>query len=483
MRVPVQIRCPDEAAVPEATLDRLRLLARVAGAQCHVAALPDLSWKPRNDGPTGVVLATAGTLAPQALDGEPNCGMRLMVADIAADDLDEGAIEAFARGLAARIPTCTWQRKVISHELLEDILCRGAGAVVDHWGLDPSELDRMQDRGNHFADEPITRREVRRAVPSWLIREFTRSRLGSLGTGNHFIELRRVDRLLEPAAAERLGLRQGQLAMMMHSGSTGLGVYVSHFYGPRPNVDTHVTVFCHWSRLASLRWGLEARFGWYRLHNPRVSPRTLYEYDADSAAGRRYLTALRMASNFAYANRTYLAHQVRRQLRETLGRSDLGLKLICCLPHVSLRQEEHFGRPLWVHRHGATRAFPAERLPEGHPFKATGEPALIPGSLGSDAYLGVAHSQNADTFHSVNHGSGVAETKKTAAPGAGETQEAFARRMFQQHHVRVFKGDFLDTVKADPSSYRDIEASRDVVSREHMVRPVCSMSPILSFKE
>ena len=481
LRAPIHVICPEEAYISPATIERLRLLGRTPSARHHVIALPDVSWKDRNDTPTGTVLATAGTLVPQALDGEPNCGMRLMVTDVPADDLDTRTMDTIAARLAERLPVCHYGRKVISHEVLEDILRRGAAGVVDHYGMDPSELERIEDRGRHLAEGEITRKDVRRAVPSWLIRDFTRSRLGSLGSGNHFVELRRVDRILDPAKAEALGLRAGRLAVMFHSGSTGLGVYVSHFYGPRPNVDTHVTVFCHWSRWISGRVGMELRFAAYRLRNPRRNPTVLYEYDADSPAARRYRMALAMASNFAYANRTYLGQQVRQALREVLAEPNLRLDLVCCLSHVSLRRETHFGETLWIHRHGASRAMPAPRLPQGHPFKATGELALVPGSLGSDAYVCAADAENAHTFCSVNHGSGVREGLPEGRPN--DTVQQFAERMLKEYHVRVYKGDHLNVVKADPRNYRDVGASVRSLVENRLAQPICSLAPLMAYKE
>jgi len=481
MRVPVRMVCPEDAYVAPATLERLRLLARTPGARHHVVALPDVAWKPRNDTPTGTVLATADTLVPQALDGEPNCGMRLMVADIDADALDTPTLDAIAAGLTARLPICHWRRKIISHETLEDALLRGAAAIVDRYGIAPSELAGIEDGGCHFAPGEVTRRDIRRAVPSGMIRNFTRSRLGSLGSGNHFVELRRIDRILDPAKAAALGLRSGQLAVLLHSGSTGLGVYVSHFYGPRPNVDTHVTVFCHASRWVSGRWGLELAFAGYRLRNPRRSPRVLYEYNASSTAAHRYRTAMAMASNFAYANRTYLGDQVRRTLREVLSEPNLSLRPVCCLSHVSVRRETHFGEPLWIHRHGASRAMPAHRLPPDHPYRTTGELALVPGSLGTDAYVCAATEQGAAAFHSVNHGSGIREGDLQGNPA--DSRQAFAERMLREYHVRVYKGDLLNVVKADPRNYRDVEASLRTVAGGGLAQPVCSLAPRMAYKE
>ena len=294
--------------------------------------------------------------------------MRLMVAD--ADCLDDKRMDAIASGLSARVPSFSLNKTILSEEKITDILLRGASAVVEHYGMDPSELDRLQDRGASFTEGEVAARDIRRALPSAFVRRIARSRL-SLGAGNHFIELRRVDRILEETLAGQLGLRVGQLAVLLHAGSAGVGVYASNFYGPRPNAEPRVTAFCHFSRIVSGRLGLEIQFLWYRLRNPDSRTRTLFQYDAESEAGRRYRMALGLASNFASANRTHLGHQVRLQLRESLGKPDLELRLICCLPHISLRKEEHFGQPVWVHRHGAARALPPQRLPDGHPFKET----------------------------------------------------------------------------------------------------------------
>lgn len=149
------------AVIRPGTLERLRLLARLPHVYHHVAALPDVSWKKENDTPTGTVLATSGVLVPQALGGEVSCGMRLMVADVDAACLDDKRMDAIAAGLSARVPAFSLNKSIIfSEEKITELFLRGAAAVVEHYGMDPPELDRIQDRGASFAEGEVTARDA-----------------------------------------------------------------------------------------------------------------------------------------------------------------------------------------------------------------------------------------------------------------------------------------------------------------------------------
>jgi len=258
-----------------------------------------------------------------------------------------------------------------------------------------------------------------------------------------------VDRVLEDTIAKRFGLFEGQLVVMIHSGSRGLGHQVCGDY---------------------IRKGAET---------PSVGG-TLRSLHIESKDGRNYIGAMRGAANFAFVNRQFMTVLVRRNIRHVLGEAPL--PILYDVPHNMAKLEEGPLGKLWVHRKGATRAFPAA-LMKGTAFEETGQPVLIPGSMGTASYVLVGTEEAAETLFSVNHGAGrvlsrTAARGKKGRPGA-ISDEAFAKSM--EGIVLIAQNRF--TVKEEaPAAYKDIDVVVDSVVNAGLARPVARMTPLAVLK-
>jgi tRNA-splicing ligase RtcB len=201
--------------------------------------------------------------------------------------------------------------------------------------------------------------------------------------------------------------------------------------------------------------------------------------EAESRPGRDYVGAMNAAANFAFANRQIMAALVRQNFRHFFG--EIAMPSVYDVPHNMAKREEHGGRRLWVHRKGATRAFPGSRL--GGRFAATGQPVLIPGSMGTASYLLAGVETGAETLFSVNHGAGRVMSRTEAAGRrghAGAVSESDFRRAMQG--IELVAADRRGAFEEAPQAYKDIDAVIEVVAGAGLARVVARMKPLAVLK-
>ena len=463
MRTSARLYLHERMTVENEALEQLRDAASI-DEDSVVLATPDI-----HTGfgvPIGSVLAFDNLVCPAAVGYDINCGMRLMLTPLAAA---EAPVECLAEGIRRNLPLGAGKRNpdlVLDRRQLWRVLEDGAVGLAevarrDHGIghlLDPEEIERdlprIEDCGG-LAGDP--------AVLSERALERGAAQLGTLGGGNHFVELQRVDEVRDPHAARALGLAEGQLVVMIHTGSRGLGHQVA---------DEHMRL----ATAVAKRSGLP------------VPNRDLACMPADTAEGTAYLHAMRAAANFAYANRQAIVAAVRRAFARELGRP-LGLSLVYDVSHNIAKVEDHGGRRLHVHRKGATRAFPPARMPPGE-LARIGQPVLIPGSMGTASYVLLGADGAAETLFSVNHGAGRVMSR-TAAAGkvrrrdgrllrAGAiTDRRFAESMSGVHLLCENRS----TIKEEaPDAYKDIDLVIETVVGAGLARVVARMRPLAVLK-
>src|SRR4051794_5895283 len=328
MRVPARLFADDElldAVRGDDSLEQLCNVATLPGIVSAALAMPDIHAG--YGFPVGAVAATAlpdGVVSPGGVGYDINCGVRLLVLPLSAGELGARK-EALVREIARRVPTGTGRGGGFepSEADFEAVLAQGPRVLVEQHGIGTREdLERTESGGRLDGADP--------ARVSERARTRGRGQLGSLGSGNHFIELERVRRVLEPDAAAAFGLAEGQLTVLIHSGSRGLGHQVCTDFVKR----------------------MDAALGRYGITLP---DRQLSCAPASSADGRAYLAAMAAAANFAWANRHVMAHGVRGAIRKVLGAEIAqGTRQV----YNVAKRERHGGQDVLVHRKGATRAFP-----------------------------------------------------------------------------------------------------------------------------
>ncbi len=450
MRVP-GIVFASQALLPASHEDRaLQQVANVASLPGIVSAsyaMPDLHWG--YGFPIGGVAATdvedGGVVSPGGVGFDISCGVRLLISPLALDDVF-GRRDRLLDALAVRTPKGM-----------------GRGGV---WHLSGGrELDRLLDEGAHYAlarghgvPRDLERCEDHGAVTeadasqvSQRARERGRGQVGSLGSGNHFLEVQVVDEILDADTAAAYGLVEGGVCVMIHCGSRGLG---------------HQVCSDHVRRMSTAmdRYGIV-------VPDPQLAGAPV-----DSPEGRDYLGAMAASANFGRANRHLLADAARHAFADALG--DGTLDLLYDVSHNLAKLEAHdvdgAQRLLCVHRKGATRA-----LPPGHPdlpsdLAPFGQPVLVPGSMGSASYV-LAGVPNGPAFHSACHGAGRVMSRHAATR---RVRGGALRLELERMGIAVRAGSMRGLAEEAPFSYKDIDEVVRACDAAGLARRVARLRPV-----
>jgi tRNA-splicing ligase RtcB len=465
--VQVKLFVDERIAPDERAIEQLRALSRVPLVADPLVALPDIHYKHRNPAPTGIVVAVEGGLIPLALDAGLNCGMRVHLLECTRDEVGEARIERLFEALQRRVPTGWRPQPVVGDAELDEVLSRGAPWVIERRGGRGGPAARIENGGRLNLDgrprEVFFGRVRQRAIRG----------LGVLGGGNHFLELHVVDGILHEHAAA-LGLAEGRLLVIMHSGSGIVGKTLGLYYGERDELSGRRRRQFQLEKAAYhflSRGAGAARLAYFRRDGFPVLA-------ADSREGRRYLAAMAAAANFGYANRAALGAAVEEAVAEVLGPA-MAAPLLYDLSHVLTQREVHGGRELYIHRHGASRALPASRMDEPV-FAVTGQPVPVPGSMGAASYLCVGREEAAATYFSANHGAGRTLDKP-------EARRTFAARGVREElagrSIRLFKaGAEVGLAEQAPGAFKDVDAVIDVMDSLGIATPVARTRPLATMK-
>lgn len=448
MAVPGRIFA-SEALILEAQEDRaLQQVANVAHLPGIVAAsfaMPDIHWG--YGFPIGGVAATdidaGGVVSPGGVGFDICCGVRLLTSEFSREDFDRHRDRIMDR-LDRRIPRGLGKGSIADKSLLDDVLGLGARAAVDAGYGTEDDLDRCEERGTSAGARPdlVSARALARGG----------GQLGSLGAGNHFLEMQVVDRIADKDTAARYGLHTGRVVVMIHCGSRGLG---------------HQT--CEDQ--------LQVMGPAMARHGITVPDRQLACVPVASEEGTRYLGAMAAAANFAWANRHILAHEAREAFADAFG-APVDMPLVFDVAHNLAKVEDHViaGSPrrMCVHRKGATRA-----LGPGHPdlpedLRDVGQPVLIPGSMGTASWVlrGVAGNP---AFDSAAHGAGRLMSRSKAKKLKTGNQ---VRRELRQAGISVRPGSVKLLSEEAPYAYKDVDEVARVCEAAGLAARVARLRPL-----
>ena len=438
-----------EALLPDVATDRsLEQVCNVAtlpGIVKASYAMPDIHWG--YGFPIGGVAATdvdaGGVVAPGGVGFDISCGVRLLVSDLDHPRLTPHAGELMD-GLGHAIPRGVGRGGVWAVDAadLERILRIGARHAVARGFGRPEDLDRCEERGAIEVDDISGVSERARARGM--------GQVGSLGSGNHFLEVQRVDTIFDEPTAAAFGLFLDQICVLIHTGSRGLG---------------HQVCSDHTAAMGQAM----AR------HGISVPDRQLACVPVRSTEGERYLEAMRASANFGRANRQVLTHGA-RQVFEDVARTEL--RLLYDVSHNLAKLETHEvdGHPrlLCVHRKGATRALPPHHpdLPSG--LAAHGQPVLVPGSMGTASYV-LAGATGSEAFHSTCHGAGRAMSRTQARKKIrGEALE----RQLEDEGIMVRGASAKGLAEEAPFAYKDVDEVVLTCERAGLARRVARLVPV-----
>ncbi len=444
------IRCfTSEMLLPDDDARRqLSQLAAVDGVDRYVAVLPDVHFKRRNPTPTGTVVVSRTHLVPRAIDRGINCGMRMIATAVPVRELSPSRLDRLFTDLIAAIPITARASPILTAGECERLLVEGLPAVAAPLGLPPEDLGRIENGGRMTpAVEPAA---IQATVTPAAVSK-GQAWLGTLGDGNHFLELQEIVAVLDASVAGRLGLRLGDGVLMMHSDSRRLGKRV----------------------LSAI---FEEAF---QALGKGHEPDSLWTIPAESPVGRRYIAALAAAMHAGFANRAVLTHILRTTLRAVLADPTLPLPLLYDCAHESIQREEHGGQALWVHRHGASHAVPPGALAHDPVLRETGQPVPIPGSMGTDSYIAVTADGVAQTFDSVAHGAGRTLEKIDAAVQFDADQ---VTRDLGANGVRLYRYGTDNIAGQAPASFKDAGRVVEAMAAFHLIRPVVRLRPVAVLK-
>lgn len=436
-------------------LQQVANVATLPGIVGASLAMPDVHWG--YGFPVGGVAATVvdgGVVSPGGIGFDINCGVRLIRSDLEVDEI-RTFLPRLADALFAAVPSGVGARggQRLRRDDLDGVLRDGS-----HWAVGrgfgwADDLERTEERGRLAGADP--------AAVSPRAHDRGADQLGTLGSGNHFLEIEVVDEIGDAAAAEAFGLRLGQVVVAIHCGSRGLGHQVC---------TDHVAV-------------MDRTMG---RHGIQVPDRQLACAPLDSGEARAYLGAMAAASNFAWANRQMIAHHVRDAFGHVLGRSaeSLGMRLVYDLSHNIAKLERHRvgGREVdvCVHRKGATRAFPA-----GHPdvpavYRSVGQPVFVPGDMGRYSYVAVgAPGAMEEAFGSTCHGAGRNLSRHAALRelrGVSVADQLAGAGII----VRAERYDLL--AEEASIAYKDVATVVDVAEGAGLIRRVARLRPLAVIK-
>ena len=456
MRVPITIYADDNLLskmLMDRTIHQAANVSTLPGVRKHVVVLPD-----GHEGygfPVGSVAATdaaEGVISPGGVGYDINCGVRLIRTSLVASDL-KGGIRALIDELFKTIPSGVGGEGAtkLSGPVLDDFLLEGAKSVVSKGYGWSEDLDVCEEGGMMPGADPSMVSETAKKRGS--------NQLGSLGSGNHFLEIQKVDEILDKNASKSMGFEEeGQLAVLIHCGSRGFGHQVCSDY---------------------LRLSESA----LKRYDINIPDRELACVPNQSSEGKAYLKGMFCALNFAWANRQMITHWVRKTFEKILrlNENDLDMQVVYDVSHNIAKVESHKVDDqgicdLVVHRKGATRAFSLgmEEIPSK--YRSLGQPVIIPGSMGTASWvlLGNVKSESL-SFGSTAHGAGRAMSRSAAK--RSYTVDSVRRNLESRGiYIKSLTKDGI--VEEAPYAYKDVDSVVNVSHSLGIATKVIRLVPI-----
>lgn len=440
MRVPGIIYSSEKlihGILRDQALEQVANVATLPGIIKASLAMPDIHWG--YGFPIGGVAATRvrdGVVSPGGVGFDINCGARMLVTDLMLTDVKPHLV-TLVDELFARVPTgvgSSGKIKLQAEEMRRMMTHGAAWAIKNGYGWN-EDLEHQEERGtlSWANSETVSVEAIKRGS----------SQLGTLGSGNHFLEVGSVDEIYDSKTADLLGIHEGQITVLIHTGSRGFGHQIATDY---------IAVMGK----ALQKYGIE------------IPDRQLACTPIESPEGQNYLAAMACGANFAFANRQCITHWTREAFENVfnLGASKLGMRVIYDVAHNMAKIEEHevdgVREKLCVHRKGAVRAFPSHHPEIPDDYKETGQPIPVPGDMGRYSFLLVG-GPNAmrDTFGTTCHGAGRQKSRSQVK------REVNYRNLIDDLHSKgiVVKASSQGTVVEEaPQAYKDVS---DVVEVTH----------------
>jgi tRNA-splicing ligase RtcB len=427
-------------------------VAFLPGIQKASLAMPDIHWGYGFciGGVAATDPAEGGVVSPGGVGYDINCGVRLVRSQLSAAEVMP-RIGPLVEELFRQVPTGVGQggKYRFNAKELRHLMALGPKALLERGLATESDIECTEARGHleHAEPDLVSDRALERGE----------DQCGTLGAGNHFLEIEVVESIHDEQAARAFGLFKDQVCVLIHSGSRGLGYQVC---------DDAL----HQLRNAPEKYGIT------------LPDRQLICAPANSPEGQKYLGAMRAAANFAWCNRQLLMWQARECFETVFGRSwqDLGMTLLYDVAHNIAKFEEHeidgVRKRVWVHRKGATRCFPANHSEVPAQYRSVGQPVIIPGDMGRASWVlvGAADSMK-QTFGTCCHGAGRVLSRTAAVK---QSQGRRIDRELADRGVVARARSWKGLAEEQPAAYKDVDRVVEVVHRAGLAHKVARLRPI-----
>ncbi|MDH3853087.1 MAG: RtcB family protein [Nitrosopumilus sp.] len=454
MKVPVRIYADEpllQKMLSDRTIMQARNVASIPGIVSHGVVLPD-----GHEGygfPVGGVAAMdaeEGMISPGGVGYDINCGVRLLRSNL-TEQAVRSKLKDLVTDLFSSIPSGVGSKGAVklTHSELDEVLVNGVNWAIDHGYGSSDDSSVCEENGQIQNADPnaVSDKARKRGAPQ----------LGSLGSGNHFLEVQKVAEIHDEEAANRMGIKEGTITILIHCGSRGFGHQVCSDY---------------------LRVAEQAM----EKYDINLPDRELACVPNNSDEGESYRKAMFAALNFAWSNRQMLTHWTRNSFQRVFNQSesDLDMKLVYDVAHNIAKVEKHKidgkERNLVVHRKGATRAFPANHNEVPSKYRDLGQPVLVPGSMGTASWVLLGQPNSMDlSFGSTAHGAGRTMSRSKA------------RKNYTEENVKKSLNDngiFIKALTRDgvveeaPQAYKDVDAVVNVSHNLGIATKVAKLVPI-----
>lgn len=455
MNVPVTIYADDNLILKmseDRTLDQAVNVSTLPGVRKHVVVLPD-----GHEGygfPVGGVAATdmeEGIISPGGVGYDINCGVRLLRSNLNVNQV-KPHLKDLVNELFNSIPSGVGSEGAIklTRSELDELLIEGVDWAIEHGYGYKQDSEVCEEKGRMIGADPESVSDMARKRGS--------PQLGSLGSGNHFLEIQQIQEIFDENAANVMGLEKGKITVLIHCGSRGFGHQVCSDY---------------------LRYSEKS----LKKYNIELIDRELACIPNNSIEGENYRKAMYSALNFAWSNRQIITHFTRKTFEKIFSSSETGLdmKLVYDVAHNIAKVERHKVdgegmRDLVIHRKGATRAFPAgmEQVPEK--YRQIGQPVIIPGSMGTASWILVGNKKSLDlSFGSTAHGAGRTMSRG-AAKRSSTVEKVKAELDSKGIYIKALTKNGI--VEETPLAYKDVDSVVNVSDKLGIATKVAKLVPI-----
>ncbi|HIH61589.1 MAG TPA: RtcB family protein [Methanobacteriales archaeon] len=453
MRVPGRIFLDEEALkdLEKGAIDQVANVACLPGIQKFSIGLPDIHFGYGfSIGGVAAFDASNGIISPGGVGFDINCGVRLLKTNLDHEEV-KPKIKELIDTLFRNVPSGVGSKGKIrlKEGQIDDVLKNGAEWAVENGYGWEEDLEHLEENGKMENANPtkVSEKAKKRGIPQ----------LGSLGSGNHFLEVQRIDKIFDEKAAKAYGLEAGKVTVLIHTGSRGCGHQICSDY-------------------------LKIMDKAYKKYNIRIPDRQLACAPVGSEEAIEYFQAMAAAANYAWANRQMIVHWVRESFEQVFNKpaEDMEMEILYDVAHNIAKKETHpingLKREVYVHRKGATRAFGPGRKEIPSKYRKIGQPVIIPGTMGTASYvLHGTETAMKETFGSTAHGAG----RKMSRAGAKRTYRGEkVQRNLLKRGIYVRATSMPVIAEEAPGAYKDVDIVVNTSHRTGISRLVAKMIPL-----